>query len=163
MQQNCTRLCSSLNAFFKLNCNVSSEKKTDSILQSHSLKKTSTRVDVLNLFINKPYALAHSDIERELEKDHDRVTLYRTLNTFEDTGITHKVMGEDGVAKYALCDECNEHHHHDDHIHFDCSQCHKTYCLDNGYTPKLVLPEGYVLEEHKVTVKGICTYCNQKQ
>lgn len=141
---------------------MNSEKKTNSILQGHSLKKTATRVDVLNLFLSKPYALAHSDIEKELEKDHDRVTLYRTLNTFEDTGITHKVMGEDGVAKYALCDECTEHHHHHDHIHFHCSKCSKTYCLDDGYTPKLALPEGYHLDEYQVSVKGICKYCHEK-
>ncbi len=136
--------------------------RTAAILQTHSLKKTATRVDVLNLFLSKSYALAHSDIEEELDKVHDRVTLYRTLNTFEDTGITHKVMGDDGIAKYALCDECGHHDHHDEHIHFHCSSCGKTYCLDDEFTPELTLPKGYQLEDVDISAKGICKNCTTK-
>ena len=95
--------------------------RAEHILSHHDLKKTSTRMEVLKYFLSKTYALSHADIETAMIDQFDRVTLYRTLNTFEDKGITHRLLDPEGVARYALCaDKCDEHDHKDDHIHFYC-------------------------------------------
>ena len=139
---------------------MSSGEIITGILKRHTLKKTQTRTDVLQLFLSRNYALSHTDIESNLSKSYDRVTLYRTLNSFEDKGITHKVMGEDGIAKFALCDSCDEHHHSDEHIHFQCNKCKNIYCLDDVYLPKLNFPNGYKVEDFSIIAKGICKSCN---
>ena len=35
----------------------------------------------------------------------DRITMYRTLKTFEEKGILHSIKGEGDEAKYALCND----------------------------------------------------------
>ena len=61
----------------------------------------------------------------------DRVTLYRTIKQFEEKGLIHEVIDTKGQAKYALCvTECTTHEHHDDHLHFHCSQCDRTIGVD---------------------------------
>lgn len=139
---------------------MSIESRAVDILEKHDLKKTNTRIDVLSFFLLRTYALTHGDIETELQDKHDRVTLYRTLNTFEERGITHKVLGEDGVALFALCDDCHIDHHHDRHIHFHCNKCGKTFCIEETYTPDFKMPKGYELEDVKISAKGICKECN---
>lgn len=130
------------------------------LLKAHELRKTDIRIQVLKALDNRSFALTHGDIETALSQNADRVTIYRTLHQFEQKGIVHKVMGDDGVARYALCQEnCNERHHHDNHIHFHCTQCNNIYCLDEFAKSSLDVPEHYVVHDIEVTVKGICPDC----
>lgn len=80
----------------------------------------------------------------------DRVTIYRTLQTFVDKGIIHIIPTSDNSIRYALCkDECTEGHHHDHHIHFVCNKCNNTCCLDDVATPDIKLPKGYIAKRVK--------------
>src|SRR5215510_8563648 len=117
----------------------------DDILRRNSLSVTESRKKILNLFLSINGALAHGDIENRAGERFDRVTVYRTLQTFVEKGIIHAIPTADNSILYALCkDDCSEGHHHDHHIHFVCSNCQKTYCLDDVVTPELKLPKGYV-------------------
>lgn len=130
------------------------------ILEEHDLRKTSCREDVLALFLEKEYALAHSDIEQKLSDHFDRVTIYRTLKSFTDKGLIHKVLDDEGVTKYALCKtHCSASDHHHDHVHFKCSKCGLTNCLDDVHVPKLNLPQGYSAMEVNLLVQGVCKDC----
>lgn len=134
------------------------EQKSD-LLKTHGLKITETRLKVLGEFYERDYALSHQDVETALS-DLDRVTLYRTLNSFESKGITHKVLGQNGVAKYALCKhQCDEHGHHDNHFHFHCTNCEKTYCLDESLKQEIKLPRGFVMNDVRLNVRGVCLDC----
>ena len=57
------------------------------ILKKNQLSVTDSRKQILELFINSEGALAHSDIEKHTGDIFDRVTVYRTLQTFVDKGI----------------------------------------------------------------------------
>jgi Fur family transcriptional regulator, ferric uptake regulator len=104
-----------------------------SILKEFSLRNTSCREEILQVFLNKNFALSHADIENKLSENFDRVTIYRTLKTFLDKGIIHKVLDDEGTTKYALCKEaCAHHEHHHEHVHFKCIQCGLTN--HTGYT-----------------------------
>ena len=131
------------------------------ILKNYDLRHTDTRENILNGFLVKPTALSHGDIEVLLEDGFDRVTIYRTLKTFLDKGIIHKILDDNGGVKYALCkDQCTTHGHHHDHVHFKCSDCGNTFCLDNFLIPEIILPEGYNRKEINVLVQGICPSCS---
>lgn len=132
----------------------------DSILKLSKLSVTPGRQKILQLFLNASGALSHADIEEKTGWHLDRVTVYRTLNSFLDKGIIHAIPSSDNVIRYALCkDDCEEGHHHDHHVHFQCRQCGSTLCLDEVVTPDIKLPEGYRPDVVEVVVQGICRQC----
>lgn len=131
------------------------------ILKRHQLSNTDSRRTVLEVFLQSESALAHQDIERETGERFDRVTIYRTLQTFIDKGIVHTIPTADNGTKYALCREnCSEGHHHDNHVHFICDVCGKTSCLDDVAIPSVRLPEGFSVSKIDMVVNGICVECS---
>lgn len=136
------------------------DTQVDGLLKKNSLSITDSRKKILYLFLEQTGALAHGDIEKKAGEKFDRVTVYRTLQTFVDKGIIHTIPTADNSILYALCkDECSEGHHHDHHIHFVCTHCSNTYCLDDVVTPDIKLPKGYAAKHVEVVVKGICKNC----
>ncbi len=132
------------------------------ILKKNNLSVTGSREKILGLFLNQKGALAHGDIEKKAGERFDRVTVYRTLQTFVEKGIIHTIPTADNSIRYALCkDDCSGGHHHDHHIHFQCASCGNTYCLDDIVTPDIKLPKGYVSSHIEVVVEGTCKTCNQ--
>lgn len=130
------------------------------ILKRNQLSVTASREKILHLFLEQSGALAHGDIEKRAGEKFDRVTVYRTLQTFVEKGIIHTIPTADNSVRYALCkDNCEAGHHHDQHIHFVCSQCGQTFCLDDVVTPEIKLPRGYSTDHIEVVVNGICREC----
>ena len=130
-------------------------------LKRNKLSVTESRRKILQLFLEQTGALAHGDIEKRAGEKFDRVTVYRTLQTFVDKGIIHTIPSADNAIRYALCKEqCSEGHHHDHHVHFICNSCHKTFCLDDVVTPDIKLPRGYSASHVEVVAEGICGSCS---
>ena len=130
------------------------------ILKRNQLSVTASREKILTLFLEHNGALAHGDIEKKAGEKFDRVTVYRTLQTFVEKGIIHTIPTADNSIRYALCkDDCAAGHHHDHHVHFVCNECHNTYCLDDVVTPEVRLPNGYSSEHIEVVVEGKCKNC----
>lgn len=135
----------------------------DTTLKNHGLRSTLFRTRVLEIFIKSKHALSLPDIEDKLS-EFDRITLYRTLKSFEEKGLIHKLSDNAGSVKYAACEgECDEGHHHDNHVHFHCEKCGKSFCLDHMTVPDILTPEGYKVESRDMMLKGTCKECNQKK
>ena len=130
-------------------------------LKRHNLRKTNIRAQVLEVFLNEGNkAIAHPEMERLLPHA-DRITLYRTLKTFEEKGIIHQVVDGSNAAKYALCnDTCTEHEHHDEHAHFHCQDCGKTICLDSKVESVVQVPQGFSVKQTHLVVEGTCSDCD---
>lgn len=131
----------------------------DVILKKNQLSVTGSRKKILELFIGSSGALAHADIERKAGLKFDRVTVYRTLQTFVDKGIIHSIPTQDNSVKYALCKDCSDGHHFDNHVHFVCSCCERTICLDNISVPEVHLPQEFAPSFSQMVVTGICKEC----
>ncbi|MEO6405586.1 MAG: transcriptional repressor [Ferruginibacter sp.] len=130
------------------------------ILKKNGLSITDSRKKILELFNDSESALAHADIENSTNTSFDRVTVYRTLQTFVEKGIIHQIPTTDNNVLYALCkDNCPEGHHHDNHVHFICCNCEKTICLDDVTVPDVKLPKGFKPLQSAMTVTGICDEC----
>ena len=130
------------------------------LLKKNRLSITDSRLLVLSLFYKQTGALAHADIEKKAGSKIDRVTIYRTLQTFEEKGIVHTIPSSDNIVKYALCKEqCTLGHHHDNHVHFVCDKCSATFCLDDVLVPEVRLPRGFVPTQSNMVVNGICNAC----
>ncbi|WP_252946777.1 Fur family transcriptional regulator [Roseivirga pacifica] len=125
------------------------------------MRHTQGRADIISVFLNKNVAISHSDIEAEMDSQYDRVTIYRTLKSFLEKGLIHKVLDDTGTMHYALCDDaCSEVEHQHDHIHFKCNNCGETTCLENVHIPKVSLPNGFSYEESNYLITGTCDKCN---
>jgi Fur family transcriptional regulator, ferric uptake regulator len=134
--------------------------QVNDVLKAFNLSVTDSRRKILALFYESKGALAHADIEKKSASNFDRVTIYRTLQTFVDKGIIHTIPTADNSVKYALCkDECTEGHHHDNHVHFICDECNITFCLDHVEIPTVKLPKGFAGKQTDVVVSGICNNC----
>jgi len=130
------------------------------ILKKNDLSVTDGRKKILDLFLSFEGALAHADIETNTSNAFDRVTVYRTLQTFVEKGIIHNIPTTDNSILYALCkDDCEEGHHHDNHVHFICNNCNKTICLDDVIVPTVKLPKGFTPNKTQMVVNGVCADC----
>ncbi|MEX1189735.1 MAG: transcriptional repressor [Bacteroidia bacterium] len=135
-------------------------QQASSILKSHGLKKTGIRVKVIEMLNKMPYAVSQPELENKLSDDADRVTIYRTLKSLEEKGVVHKIIDMAGLSKYALCkDDCNDHQHQDEHLHFHCIECGNIYCLNISSLPQYSLPKGYTVNQMHLSAQGICKAC----
>lgn len=134
------------------------KQKLDDILNSRKIKPTAMRQLVLKVLSMQKSAISLTELESEFEKA-DKATLYRTLKTFEENKLIHRIDDGTGSVKYALCHETCECKPDDLHVHFFCTRCEKTYCLDEISVPKIQLPKNFSLEGVNMVIKGICATC----
>ena len=138
------------------------EAQIISTLENRGVRPTAMRILVLQIFLKKPYAISLSDLEASF--DHaDRITLFRTLKTFEKHHVIHKIIDGTGVVKYGLCDQSCNCMPDDSHIHFHCTSCKKTFCFKHSSIPNLIVPKDFSSEEINIVINGICNNCNAQK
>ncbi len=143
--------------------NFNEMKKAAQILDELGFRKTEIRLKVLDHLQKVNKAVSQPELEIKFNKFADRVTLYRILSAFEAKGIIHKIMDAHGVARYALCNHkhCMEHQHHDEHVHFNCTECGDVVCLDTVKIPALKLPKAFSSAKINLNIEGICNHCQK--
>jgi len=149
------------------------ESILEDLLHEHKLRITKCRTDILSFFLKSDCALSAKNLEKELSQ-YDRVTIYRTLNSFIDKHILHPIPSDSGAALYGLSDTIRKSRAstpyqkddsdlngiHEEHIHFACHACGKTLCLHEQSIPKVKLPDGYQVNEVEMVIKGYCQSCS---
>jgi Fur family ferric uptake transcriptional regulator len=129
-------------------------------IRDKGLKATPSRLEVMSAMGDTHLAYSHADLELLFNR-MDRVTLYRVLNDFEEAGIVHKIIDIAGVTRFALCnDACPGGHHVDGHVHFNCTSCHKMFCLETTESPVVKTPHGFVATGFQTIVYGYCNTCS---
>lgn len=129
-------------------------------LARHGLRQTPVRRAVLQAVTGKGYALTGAEIEQEIGACTDRITLYRTLKSFEQQGLIHRVIDDTDVLRYAACSiECSPSAHFDNHVHFKCDSCGHTYCLSQVAIPPVQLPGGFQAARKDYLLAGTCLHC----
>ena len=81
-------------------------------------------------------------------------TVYRTIKAGVDAGWLQPVELPGGPVRY---EPAGKQHHH----HFECRACRRVYEVD-GCPDNLddLVPVGFVLENHDVTLYGLCLTCS---
>ena len=129
-------------------------------IREKGLKATPVRTKVLQELADTQEALSQNDLEATFKKV-DRITLYRALKDFEELGIVHKVIGPDGVTRFAVCrHDCPDMVHTEEHVHFNCTHCQKVFCLEHTHTPIIKLPAGFTVTGINMLVHGVCKNCS---
>ena len=135
-------------------------ERVNLILARKNVRITAMRQLVLEYFLQENAVLGLSELEKIFPKS-DRITIYRTLKTFEENGIIHSINNGTNEVKYGLCREiCTPDHHLDRHPHFHCIKCDQITCLEGSVLPSIPLPDGYIPTENKMIIKGICPNCS---
>lgn len=130
------------------------------ILEQKAVRITPMRQLLLEYFLENNGTFGLVELENAFPKS-DRITIYRTLKTFDEKGIIHGINYGAGEVKYALCDEhCTPIHHIEQHPHFQCEHCKRITCIESLVIPKMLLPKGYLQKERTMMIKGICPDCN---
>lgn len=128
------------------------------ILKQYAQRATDKRVALLELLMDSTKAFALSEIEKQLSISIDRVTIYRTLHTFETIGLIIKVVDHKGTCLYMF-----NHKDHSDisaHPHLRCRECERVFCLPclpNEYLEGL---KKYEIDEMYFLMEGTCPECS---
>ncbi len=130
-------------------------------LRAAGLRVTSTRLDVLRALHEAQGPLAAHEALGALPRGAaDRVTVYRTLNSFVKAGLAHRVDPGDRVWRFVLAEQG-----HADHPHLVCDACGAVECLDNASirvaydTAKGEAEREVTITQSDVYLHGACGHC----
>jgi len=128
-------------------------------LSQRSILPTAMRLLVLQYLMEKDSAVSLKSLEEHFFVA-DKSTLFRTLKTFEQKKLIHKIDDGCGNTKYALCLEACDCAPKDQHFHFHCKKCKATFCLTSKNIPSIELPTNFKMEQANLVIKGFCANCN---
>src|SRR5687768_16760802 len=126
------------------------------LLVSLRLRATPARLAVLAALKHAGKPLSHADVEAALPTPLDRVTLYRTLDTFVEVGLASRSVGADRVGRFAFADTSSDHH---EHAHFLCDDCGRSICLPAPLPAPASLPAGFAVTSTDLSFHGHCADC----
>ena len=133
-------------------------RRPEEVLRDCGLRRTSGRVRLLGLLLGAAAPLAPDEIFARLRRRGiDRVTVYRTLESFLEAGIVHRIEAG-GRRRFAVCGRVHRGHCHP---HFTCRVCGTVECLRDVALPRLRrLGRAYRVEEQELYVRGVCARCS---
>ena len=128
------------------------------LLEEHGVKVTPNRLLVARALQEAGRPLSLMELEALLETV-DKSAVFRTLVTFKDAHLVHVLEDAGDGVRYELCHSHHDGHDDDVHVHFYCTRCHRTYCLEDTPVPPVQVPEGYRPESVSYLLKGVCPNC----
>ena len=133
----------------------------ETLLASHHIKPTANRIVVVRTLAAAERPMSLSELEYKI-LSIDKSGIFRTLSLFREHHLVHVLEdGGDGV-RYELCHSHDGHQEDDDqHVHFYCEGCHRTFCLNDTPISPVSLPEGYEPQSINYMVKGLCPECSK--
>ena len=128
-------------------------------LESHGVKITAMRLLVFKELEHARRPLSLRELEDRMPTA-ERSTIFRTLTLLLDHHLVHAIEDGSGSLRYEACDSEDHDMHDDQHIHFYCERCHRTFCFREKKIPQVVLPEGFHMNAINFMVKGLCPNCS---
>ena len=129
------------------------------ILRRARLRRTAGREAILGVLVAAKRPMSEEEVAQELGDTRlNKVTIYRALDGFERAGVVHRVFLRGRTRHYELADRCTQVQCHP---HFTCTQCERTYCLEDVEVPLARgLGAGWELERQQVRLEGRCPECS---
>ena len=137
-----------------------SSEDCEALLVAHDIKPTANRIVVAKALAEAERPMSLTELEYKI-LSIDKSGVFRALTLFREHHLVHVIEdGGDGV-RYELCHSHQGHDHDDDqHVHFYCERCHRTFCIADVPIPHVTLPQGYVLSDVNYMAKGLCPDCS---
>ena len=99
-----------------------------SILEETGIRPTSTRLLIYEAIAGTKDTFSLGSLEAQLQSI-DKSVIFRTLTLFHEHRLIHSVDDGSGSLKYCLCHNHGHCTNEEEHCHFYCECCGKTYCL----------------------------------
>ncbi len=134
------------------------KESIDNLLGSVKLKRTGPRRKVLEVLLSARRPQTVDEIMTAMKKGGvNKVTVYRVLECFLETGLIHKAFLMERAWHFELAHNCTQSRCHP---HFTCLKCGATRCLV-GVSAPLVrgLGKGFILQRQQIRLEGICPSC----
>jgi Fur family ferric uptake transcriptional regulator len=131
-------------------------------LELRGIKPTSTRLLILKAMMRGDETISMPEIEKSLVTV-DKSTISRTISIFLLHHLIHCIDDGSGSLKYAVCGDDCSCSVDDEHTHFYCEKCKRTFCLKQIHVPVVPLPEGFLLNSVNYVLKGLCPECSEKE
>ena len=129
------------------------------------LEHRGVKLTAMRLLVYQELEHAHRPLSlRELEdkmSTAERSTIFRTLTLLLQHHLIHAIEDGSGSLRYEVCQGDDDCTLDDQHIHFYCEHCHRTYCFHDTKIPQVSLPEGFQISSINYMVKGLCPNCNK--
>lgn len=125
------------------------------------VKPTAMRLLVFRELERSARPLSLKELEERM-LTADRSTIFRTLTLFLQHHLIHGIEDGSGALRYELCTSDIHHAHSDQHGHFYCERCQRTFCLHDIPVPQVTLPAGFLPMAISLMIKGICPECQRE-
>ncbi len=129
-------------------------------LNLKGIRHTPNRILVYRALADSDRPMSLNDLENSL-LTMDKSSIFRVLTLFREHGVLHDFEDGRGVLHYELCMCDGECDLADNHLHFYCEHCQKSFCLNDVHLPEVPVPEGYSVHSISFVVKGCCPQCQQ--
>jgi Fur family transcriptional regulator, ferric uptake regulator len=134
------------------------DNKLKTLLKGQGYSVTKPRMLVFKALLDAHEALTIAQII-DIATGVDTVSVYRTLQLFEKTGVVHRVWNG-FKSKIELSEDFSPHHHH-----FTCSKCGSSVAIKSdeleGSLHALETIYGFDLKRHSVELSGYCAKCKK--
>ncbi len=130
-------------------------------LHHKGIKPTANRILVYKTLAMLDHPASLADIEsRQLQMD--KSSIFRVLTLFHEHDVVHAFEDGRGILNYELCHSDGACAKNDNHVHFYCESCQRSFCLNDIQLHDILLPEGFHAHSLSFVVKGECAECRNK-
>ena len=137
------------------------EKECVELLESHGIRATANRIMIVRALAEEQFPKSMKELEDTLVYV-DKSNIFRALTIFRRHHLVHTIEDGNGGTRYELCLSHSTEDDDDEHVHFFCEKCGRTFCLNSTPVPPIKLPEGYEQHCANFLVKGLCPACASK-
>lgn len=130
------------------------------ILRQNNLKDTQSRRLVLKALMHFLKPVSHKEIHQWIQQQDaatNLVTVYRTLQKFEEIGLVHRHPSSGGFVRCSLCG------HDGQHGFLSCEECGKVeeFCNESICSTEehIAKKAGFVAKQHVSDIIGVCNSC----
>jgi len=129
------------------------------------LRSTEQRRLIVDTFFSSPAHITIEELLAIVRASDPRVgyaTVYRTLKLLAESGIAHERRFGDGLTRYELADEEDEHHDH-----LICLECKGIIEFEDPrleeIEQEIAARHGFEVQWHKHELYGTCASCVSKR
>lgn len=124
------------------------------ILRKNGFRVTDPRMNILQILELSGCKPQTAENIRKTSK-LDKVTVYRTLESFVEKNLVSRIEFGDGVTRYEIL---HGHHHH-----IVCTECGITAdvenCMEAKKVKELESKTGFIVSSHSLEFFGLCKNC----
>lgn len=139
---------------------ISHNNEINGLLEQKDVRLTPNRILVARELAKAHEPLSLADLEVSLPTV-DKASIFRVLELFSGKDLVHVIRDGSRSLKYELCTSAH-HSVADQHVHFYCERCEKTYCLEDMAVPPVAAPEGFEVKSANFLLTGLCPVCSGK-